>query len=65
MSNHTPPSLFDRLWQGVALLFGIVIVLWLALQLLAQYWGWLLLIVIVVGLIVASVAWLRSRPNRW
>jgi uncharacterized membrane protein HdeD (DUF308 family) len=46
------------------ILLGIVAI-WLALELLARLWGWLILIAAVVGIIWAAVAYLKWRRNRW
>jgi hypothetical protein len=64
MSNDRPPSL-TRLWHATLLIFGIVVLLWWALQILAQVWSWLLLGAVIVGLVVALATWLRSRRSRW
>lgn len=64
MAHDGPPPL-TRLWHGALLLFGIVVVLWWALQLLAQIWGWLLLIAVLVGAAGALIRWRNSRRDRW
>lgn len=47
-----------------AVLAGVA-VLNLALQLLSQFWGWLVLLALVVVAIYAAVQLLRIRRNRW
>ncbi len=47
-----------------AVLAGVA-VLYLALQLLSQFWGWLVLLALVVVAIYAAVQLLRIRRNRW
>lgn len=44
MTNDTPPSIVQRFFRGCLLVLGSIVALWLALELLAQFWGWLLLI---------------------
>ena len=44
MADDSPRSLPLRFFRGCSLLLGGIVALWLALQLLAQFWGWILLI---------------------
>jgi hypothetical protein len=39
--------------------------LWIAMELLAQFWGWLLLAAGVTGAIWVAVLIIRARQNRW
>jgi hypothetical protein len=55
----------DRAWNAALLVVGISLALWFAVQLLAQIWGWLLLTVSVIALIVGGIWWLRWRARRW
>lgn len=55
----------SRLWHISLLLLGIVLTLWLALQVLAAIWGWLLLIGAAVGAGATLVVWIRHRRNGW
>ena len=61
----TPRNLAQRFFDLCLLLLGGIIALWVALQFLAQFWGWLVLIVVLVCAIWALVAVLRVRRNRW
>jgi len=61
-----PVSAVTRLFHACLLLLGAVIALWLALELLAQFWGWLLLgfaIVVLIWTVVWAVRWCLDR--RW
>jgi hypothetical protein len=48
----------------LSILAGIVL-LYLAVQLLAQFWGWLLLIALLCAAIYVTVAFVRWRRSRW
>lgn len=64
--DKDPVPVMTRFFRACLLALAGVFVLWLALQLLAQFWGWLLLIAAIAGLIYAAVWYLRSRrDNRW
>ncbi|HWH25147.1 MAG TPA: hypothetical protein VNT53_00675 [Pseudolysinimonas sp.] len=54
-----------RLGQLVWAVLGSAFALWLAVQLLAQIWGWLLLLLAVVLAGWALVRWLSARRDRW
>lgn len=43
MADNSPRSLPQRFFRACLLLLGGIVALWLALELLAQFWGWLLL----------------------
>lgn len=58
----TMPQTFLR--ACVLILFGIVAI-WLALELLARFWGWLILIGAIIAVIWIGVAYLKWRRNRW
>jgi len=67
MSNKesNPKSIAQRFFELSLLILGGVMALWLALQALAQIWGWVLLLVGVAGVSWAAIAFARSRRNRW
>ncbi len=46
------------------LLLG-VLALWLAIELLAQFWGWLVLVAALVAAGWLVVAAIRAHRNRW
>lgn len=55
----------EGVWNAAVLVLGIALVLWFAVQLLTQIWGWL----VAIGL-VAIAGWLvvqlhRRRRDRW
>ena len=52
-------------WHATLLLFGGCILLWLAVQLIASIWIWLLAAV-AIGIVSWAVwLWWRSRRSRW
>ncbi len=55
MSDNTPPSILQRFFRACLLILGGVLALWLALELLAQFWGWILLIGVIVLVLCAAV----------
>jgi LPXTG-motif cell wall-anchored protein len=65
MSEDNLPNLLQRAWRFCLLAFGCVLLLWLAVQLLSQMWGWLLLIALIIGLVAGAVLWFRRRRDRW
>lgn len=44
MADETPTPTPQRFFRACLLILGGIIALWLALELLAQFWGWLLLL---------------------
>lgn len=65
MSSNEPTSLARRfLGLCVAVLAGIVL-LYFAVQLLSQFWGWLLLLGLIAGTVYLTVVVVRWRRNRW
>ena len=65
MATEQPKSIFQRLFNICLLLLGGTIALSLALQLLSQIWGWLLLIAGLAGAIWIAVRIVRARRNQW
>lgn len=64
--EEKPETLMTRFFRACLLGLAGVILLWLALQLLSQFWAWLLLIAAIAGLvwgIIWLVRWRRDR--RW
>lgn len=45
MPDETPTPTPMRFFRACLLILGGIVALWLALELLAQFWGWVLLIV--------------------
>ena len=62
--DKEPVSIMTRFFRACLLMLAGVFVLWLALQLLAQIWGWLLLLAAVVALIYGVIRFIRWRRNR-
>lgn len=56
MGDQTPPSIVQRFFRGCVLILGGIVALWLALELLAQFWGWVLLIT-GIALILCAAVW--------
>lgn len=52
MADSTPPTIVQRFFRACLLILGGVIGLWIALELFAQFWGWVVLIVV-----IALVLW--------
>lgn len=64
--DERPETIMQRFFRGCLLALAGVIALWLALNLLAQFWGWLLLAAALAGLIWAAVWFIRwQRDRRW
>ena len=61
----TPKNMAQRFFDLCLLLLGGIIALWVALQFLAQFWGWIVLSAALVAAIWALVLVLRARRNRW
>ena len=65
MSEPDPKTWAQRFFAFGLLSLGGVVLLYLAIQLLAQFWGWLLLIFGFMAAIWVTVAVIRGRRNRW
>lgn len=55
MPDSQPPTVVQRFFRACMLILGGVLALWLALELLAQFWGWILLIGVIVLVLFAAV----------
>lgn len=66
MADDTSRPLALRFFRACLMLLGGVAALWLAVDLLAQFWGWLLLLVaialVIFGVTVGYQYW---RDRRW
>lgn len=65
-NDKEPEALMRKFFRSCLLALAGVFVLWMALQLLAQFWGWLVLIAALLAFvwgIVWVVRWRRDR--RW
>ncbi|GGF31394.1 hypothetical protein GCM10010922_03050 [Microbacterium sorbitolivorans] len=56
MSESKPPSIVTRFFHACLLILGGIIALAVALELLAQFWGWLALIA-GIALMLCAGAW--------
>lgn len=64
--DEKPDTLMSRFFRACLLALAGVFALWLAMQLLAQFWGWLLLAAALGGLTWATVWFIRwRRDRRW
>ncbi len=65
-TEKEPVPIMTRLFQRCLLLLAAVVVLCIALELLAQIWGWLLLLLGVAGLVWLVIWFIRwRRDRRW
>ncbi|GAB2513131.1 hypothetical protein [Paramicrobacterium agarici] len=55
MSDPKPPTILQRFFRACLLILGGILALWLALELLVQFLGWILLIGVVVLVLCAAV----------
>lgn len=61
-----PAPLMTRFFHACLLALAAVVALYLALQILATIWIWLVLIASVIGLIAAAMWYVRwRRDRRW
>ena len=66
MADDTPRTLAHRFFRTCLLLLGGILALWLGLELLARFWGWLLLVGVLIGVIAALITGYRIwRESRW
>jgi uncharacterized membrane protein YdbT with pleckstrin-like domain len=55
MSGDAPPTIVQRFFRACLLILGGIVALWIALELLAQFWGWILLICVIALALCAAV----------
>ncbi|MDF1478773.1 hypothetical protein PYV02_06705 [Leifsonia sp. H3M29-4] len=55
MADDTPPTIVQRFFRACLLILGGIVALWLALELLAQFWGWILMISVLALVLCAAV----------
>lgn len=60
MGEESPRSIPQRFFRACLLILGGIAALWLGLELLAQFWGWLLLVGVVVFAVVGAYRWWRD-----
>lgn len=65
MSGSEPTTLARRMLAFCFAVLGSVILITLALELLAQIWGWLVLVGSLVGALWVLLQWRRNRADRW
>lgn len=56
MSDDKPASLAHRFFRTSLLILGGILALWLALELVAKFWGWLLLIASIALMLWFAIA---------
>lgn len=65
MSDKEPVTIARRFLALCFALFSGVVLLYLTMWLLSQFWGWLLLVAVAVAAIWLLVRLLRARRDRW
>jgi len=65
VASNEPTSIAKRFLGFCLSILAGVVLLYLAVQLLAQFWGWLLLIGLIGAVIYAGVVIVRWRRSRW
>lgn len=55
MGDSTPPPITQRFFRACLLILGGILALWVALELLARFWGWILLVSVIVLVLCAAV----------
>jgi fatty acid desaturase len=63
--KEDPKSVARRFFNFCLLLLGGIVLLYLALELLAHFWGWLVLLGVVVTAIWALMRIVSARRDRW
>ncbi|GAA0993407.1 hypothetical protein [Subtercola frigoramans] len=58
-------SMSQTFFRACMALLGGVIALWIALELIARFWVWLLIIAVLIGAIWAVVRIIKARNERW
>ena len=64
-SDKNPIAMGRRALGFCISLFLSVAVLWLAVQLLSQFWGWLVLLGVIGVAVWVTVMVIRRRRDRW
>jgi putative flippase GtrA len=65
VSSNEPTTLARRFVAFCLSVLAGIALLYLAVQLLAQFWGWLALIAGIVAVTWITVRIVQSRRNRW
>jgi hypothetical protein len=65
MTDRTPSSPLQRLFNGALLVCASVVLLWISAQVLAQVWGVLLTLALLAILILVVRAIVIARRSRW
>ena len=65
MTGDDPKTWAKQFFRFCLLILVGVVLLWLALQLLAQFWGWILLAAAIVAAAWITITVIRFRRNRW
>ena len=59
------PTMSQSFFQACGLVLLGIIALWVALELLAQFWGWLVLLAAIGAATWTVIAVVRARRDRW
>ena len=65
MAEKDPTTMGRRFFTFCLLALGGIVLLQIALALLSQFWGWLLLIAVAIASIWLLVRLLRAHGDRW
>ncbi len=65
MSSDSPKPLAQRFFGFCALVLGGIVAIWLALELLARIWGWVLLVAVIVAALCVGWHVYSRRGDRW
>lgn len=63
MADQSPSPLSQHFFRACLLILGGVVALWVALDLLARFWGWIALIMIVVLILRVGISFYRWRRD--
>lgn len=63
--SSSEKTVLQRLMSVCATVAFATFLLWLAMWLLQQIWGWLLLILLIAAVVTVAVVVLRARRDRW
>jgi hypothetical protein len=65
VSSNEPTTVAKRFVAFCLSVLAGIVLLYLAVQLLAQFWGWLALMAGLVAVVWIAVRIVQSRRNRW
>ena len=59
------PTMSQSFFRACGLILLGIIALWIALELLVQFWGWLVLLSAIGASILIVISVVRARRDRW